>query len=86
MQYSIVVCGLCVVRHARLASLLNKLRVLMCPESRMALSPERTHPLAVTPTAVSDIRMNKVRTDTIRSYLFSCTRVPMQVLKVFEMS
>jgi hypothetical protein len=47
-------------RHARLASLLNKLRTLMCPESKLTLSPEKTHPLALSRTETKDIIMNKV--------------------------
>ncbi|XP_064630020.1 huntingtin-like [Lineus longissimus] len=46
-------------RHARLASLLNKLRSLMCPESKLTLSPEKTHPLALSHVETKDIIMNK---------------------------
>ena len=49
-------------RHARLASLLTKLRNLMCSESKLTLSPERTHPLALTTTSIGDIKVNKVST------------------------
>ncbi len=48
-------------RHARLASLLTKLRNLMCAESKLTLSPEKTHPIALTTTAVAEIKLNKVR-------------------------
>ncbi|CAH1783183.1 unnamed protein product [Owenia fusiformis] len=46
-------------RHSRLASLLNKLRNLMCPESRQTLSPEKTHPLALSTADVSTLALDK---------------------------
>ncbi|XP_050396465.2 huntingtin [Patella vulgata] len=48
-----------VKRHARLASLLAKFRTIFTPETELNLSPERTHPLVLTPGEVSDINVNK---------------------------
>lgn len=47
-------------RHARLASLLNKLRNVVCPESLLTLSPAKTHPLALPVTDCADFSLNKV--------------------------
>ncbi len=47
-------------RHARLASLLTKLRNLMSPESRLTLSPEKTHPLSITDINMTELKINKV--------------------------
>jgi hypothetical protein len=52
-------------RHARLASLLNKLCNNICPESLMTLSPEKTHPLAITGTNAAELSMNKVKIGTL---------------------
>ena len=47
-------------RHERLASLLDKLRTMTCPSSQVSVSPERTHPLALTSTQVKDVEIDKV--------------------------
>ena len=47
-------------RHERLASLLDKLRTMTCPSSQVSLSPERTHPLALSSTQVKDVDIDKV--------------------------
>ncbi|ELT98253.1 hypothetical protein CAPTEDRAFT_220329 [Capitella teleta] len=46
-------------RHARLASLLNKLRNNVCPESLLTLSPEKTHPLALANSNTAELSLNK---------------------------
>ncbi|KAK7109044.1 hypothetical protein V1264_013160 [Littorina saxatilis] len=46
-------------QHERLASLLDKLRTMTCPTSKVSVSPEKTHPLAVTPTQVKDMDIDK---------------------------
>ncbi|XP_076466851.1 LOW QUALITY PROTEIN: huntingtin-like [Babylonia areolata] len=46
-------------RHERLTSLLKKLQTMTCPSSQVSLTPERTHPLALTPLQVKDIEIDK---------------------------
>ncbi|XP_071090376.1 huntingtin-like isoform X1 [Haliotis cracherodii] len=46
-------------RHARLVSLLNKFLILQSPDNKHAKSPEKTHPLALTPEQVTNIEVNK---------------------------
>ena len=58
-------------RHERLASLLRKLQTMTCPASQVSVSPERTHPLDVTPTQVKDIEIDKVSLTIVRGF-FVC--------------
>lgn len=46
-------------RHERLACLLDKLRSVTCPASQVSISPEKTHPLVLTPALVQDISVDK---------------------------
>ena len=46
-------------------SLLNKLRLMMNPDSKQTVSPEKSHPLAVTNIPVNELSINKVRANVL---------------------
>ena len=61
-------CGGLVARHPRLVTLLGKLRLRVMASDDGGggggefSATEKTHPLAITSSAVADIKINKVRT------------------------